>query len=81
MAGKTLTNQQQIIQQRHLIGHQAIQQQQQQLRMQKLNITVGFLLCRLANYFLAVMLKTSDKKCFWVVSLGESVLLQTIFFY
>ena len=43
MAGKTLTNQQQILQQRHLIGHQAIQQQQQQLRMQKLNITVGFL--------------------------------------
>jgi len=43
VAGKTLTNQQQILQQRHLIGHQAIQQQQQQLRMQKLNITVGFL--------------------------------------
>ncbi|XP_052073827.1 helicase domino-like isoform X2 [Mytilus californianus] len=37
-AGKTLTPQQQLIQQRHLIGHQAIQQQQQ-LRMQKLNIT------------------------------------------
>ncbi|CAG2208654.1 E1A-binding protein p400 [Mytilus edulis] len=37
-AGKTLTPQQQLLQQRHLIGHQAIQQQQQ-LRMQKLNIT------------------------------------------
>lgn len=39
-AGKTLTPQQQLLQQRHLIGHQAIQQQQQ-LRMQKLNITVS----------------------------------------